>query len=333
MLLRTMHGLRATGIVLCLVFSRHAHAAADPGQSEPYTLENVQQFDLKSERGQIYRVSIALPSAKKPETGFPVIYVLDPDTAFATLLDSARAQAFSLGPAVIVGVGYPKPDTLARTFDLTPSDTDRSSLPASRFDPPYGPTGGAEHFRKFLVESVKPEVERRVAIDRNRQALFGHSFGGLFVLDTLFSTPDAFNTYVAGSPSVWWSDRLLLRKARGFIQDTDRLSKRRLLVTVGLLEQSVEPFEDRAIRASATPKDADELSAYNHGFVRNAAMVDGANAIADILDTVDDAALCVRLDEISGEGHMSVIPAYLSRGLRFSLLSGDNSRRPDCEEP
>ncbi|WP_201524826.1 alpha/beta hydrolase, partial [Bordetella pseudohinzii] len=32
-----------------------------------------------------------------------------------------------------------------------------------------------------------------------------HSYGGLFVLETLLNRPEAFQHYVAASPSLWWN--------------------------------------------------------------------------------------------------------------------------------
>ena len=38
-----------------------------------------------------------------------------------------------------------------------------------------------------------------------RATLFGHSLGGLFVLETLRADPTLFARWVAVSPSLWWS--------------------------------------------------------------------------------------------------------------------------------
>src|SRR5690606_6559257 len=44
-----------------------------------------------------------------------------------------------------------------------------------------------------------------VPIDESRQTLYGHSYGGLFVLHALRTQPGAFQRYVAASPSLWWN--------------------------------------------------------------------------------------------------------------------------------
>ena len=47
----------------------------------------------------------------------------------------------------------------------------------------------------------------------------GHSFGGISVIDALYTMPETFNAYIAIDPSLWWDNRLLLRQAQ------DRFSK------------------------------------------------------------------------------------------------------------
>ena len=43
-------------------------------------------------------------------------------------------------------------------------------------------------------------------------------FGGLFALYTLFNQPDAFQTYIASSPSLWWHDEYILQERDRFVQ-------------------------------------------------------------------------------------------------------------------
>jgi Putative esterase len=43
--------------------------------------------------------------------------------------------------------------------------------------------------------------------------LVGHSFGGLFAINTLLHHPDAFHAYVALDPSLWWDHRKVYSEA------------------------------------------------------------------------------------------------------------------------
>ena len=51
-------------------------------------------------------------------------------------------------------------------------------------------------------------------VDGGRRALWGHSYGGVLVLHALFTRPDAFSTYTAADPSLWWGQGWLLEEER-----------------------------------------------------------------------------------------------------------------------
>src|SRR5690348_11313525 len=62
------------------------------GVSHPVCMPRSMQWVLKSRAGRRYVISVALPRAPAPSSGYPVLYVLDPDSAFATLADAVRNQ-------------------------------------------------------------------------------------------------------------------------------------------------------------------------------------------------------------------------------------------------
>jgi predicted alpha/beta superfamily hydrolase len=49
-----------------------------------------------------------------------------------------------------------------------------------------------------------------------REALFGHSYGGLFALHALFTRPSSFDTFIAASPSIWWNNQFILEEEARF---------------------------------------------------------------------------------------------------------------------
>jgi len=79
---------------------------AEQSRPRPVAMDKAEQWTMRSKAGRIFEVSVARPSAAPPEHGYPVMYVLDPSTAFATLVDTVRNQEQMFGPVVIVGVGY-----------------------------------------------------------------------------------------------------------------------------------------------------------------------------------------------------------------------------------
>lgn len=46
--------------------------------------------------------------------------------------------------------------------------------------------GGADQFIAFLNSELKPEIAKQFPINSQQQSLYGHSFGGLFVLYHFF---------------------------------------------------------------------------------------------------------------------------------------------------
>ena len=283
---------------------------AEQSRPRPVAMDNAEQWTMRSKAGRVFEVSVARPSAAPPEHGYPVMYVLDPSTAFATLVDTVRNQEQMFGPVVIVGVGYASDaEGENRSYDLTPP-TDPKDLPPG---PPagWGATGGNDAFLSFIIDELKPAIAKATKVDPSRQALFGHSLGGLFVLHALFSRSDAFDTFIAGSPSIWWGKKSILREVPDFTasQEKTRVPKR-LLITVGELEGLGSPEE---IRLGAAMKlDADKL-------MRDAKQVANSADVARDLTTLVPYGLKVQRIVFADETHNSVIPAYLARGARFTL--------------
>ncbi|WP_291172549.1 alpha/beta hydrolase-fold protein [Hyphomicrobium sp.] len=271
---------------------------------------------MRSRSGAEFRVFISMPLHPAPETGYPVIYVLDANAVFGTMteavrLQSARPQATGVGPAVVVGVGYPTDlplDLERRTFDYTP-EVDRAALSVRPDGSEWPPTGGAGVFLSFIEDELKPMIAAEYPIDVRRQVLFGHSFGGLFALYALFRRPRAFQTYIAGSPSIWFGARAILEAERGF-EDIlgDGPHDISLMIAVGALEQSLSP-QERLMPGGAQ----------RAAWIDENRMVDNARELVDRLQRHAARGLRVAYEEFPGENHVSVIPTLISRALRFAL--------------
>ena len=72
--------------------------------------------------------------------------------------------------------------------------------------------GGLDDYLKTIETEVKPRVRAaadayHLKLNDDDQTLFGHSLGGLAVLEALFTEPKAFRTFVAASPRVWCAGR------------------------------------------------------------------------------------------------------------------------------
>lgn len=267
------------------------------------SLPNTREFILNSpETGRDYLIQVALPRGTQPENGFPVLYVLDGNVRFPLAL-AARENLFHGGrqddPStwMIVAIGYPgaeRLDRVARTEDYTPPASDLSDTG----DLSGHPQGGAGRFLTFIEQRLKPELVDRFPIDESRQALFGHSYGGLFTLYAMLERPQAFSDYIAISPSLWWNGLYLLHALdAGVERQAQALAGRRVLIGVGELEQSPQPGDEGTAQAARRQANA---------------MIDNAHAAAaELLDRV--AGLEVAYVCFPNENHGSVVwPAMRS---------------------
>ncbi len=270
----------------------------------PLAVPGAQQFDLRAGERE-YRVFVSVPAKPAPAAGYGVLYVLDGNAMFLTALESVRALERRPDvpkdlATVVVGIGYPEGTDIgtARTFDLTPAGSGNPRIKA--------PSGGADAFLDFIERDLKPKIAALAPVDPARQGIFGHSFGGLFVLHALASRPQVFQSYMAASPSVWFADPLI-RDALAQMLRTRKQGEPmpRLLVTAGEYEQTPSP----AMRVQ--PDAARMIS-----LLRDRRQVDSARAIAEL---VGQGGGETRFAEIAGEDHGSVIPAAISRAVYFML--------------
>jgi predicted alpha/beta superfamily hydrolase len=256
----------------------------------PVTLPQAWQRDFEAQDGSLYRLLISVPEGPAPARGFPVLVLVDghalfPVAATAARLQAQRPEATGVGPAVVIGIGYPD----ARPFDAERRQRDLLPVP-----------GGAARFLDMIVDEVLPAAAEIAPLDPARRALAGHSYGGLFVLHVLFTRPGLFESLVAGSPSIWWQDRAVLASEEAFRRGGSGPAGR-LLITVGSHEQ--------APVLAVTSQRAERLA--------QARMRDNAAEMAERL-TVSGRVAC-DFTEFPGENHISVIPSMLSRTVAFTL--------------
>lgn len=58
---------------------------------------------------------------------------------------------------------------------------------------------GADQFLDFITRELKPFIEKDYVV--RKRILFGHSFGGSFTIYAIINQPDAFDEYIASSPT------------------------------------------------------------------------------------------------------------------------------------
>jgi predicted alpha/beta superfamily hydrolase len=284
----------------------------------------VSESTLTSAKGSEYRILVSAPTGTPPQRGFPVIYVLDGDAWFAAAVEIAKMREYQkLTPAIIVGVGYPgrRFFDLRRSYDYTPPGSVDAEMKQAGIA-----LGGADEFLAFLNQKLKPWVRSRHRVDPDAEILFGHSFGGLFALHTLFTAPDSFDVYLAASPSILFSSHIVLKQEAAFLANPKR-SAVRVLLSAGELEypKISEPLKDDYRRYYAahpesipgqTPQQAaDELFA-SRPDDGNASMAGDARALAERLSK---AGVQATFAYFPGEEHLSAAISALNRGIPFAL--------------
>ena len=271
-------------------------------------LPNSRQWNMRATGSdREYAIFVAVPDGPVPDSGYAVIYVLDGNAMFLTATEAVRAYARRRDAgrdarAIVVGIGYPEGSDFLRErgFDLTP-DVHEERI--------SGPTGGAEAFLNFIEHDLKPRIAREFRVDPQRQALMGHSYGGLFTLGVLARHHEAFQTYVGMSSSFWFGGHDLSNRVAAFAQArAKQATPVRVLLTVGEFEQ--RPAPDEWVR---NPKRAAKMvrDLESRGQIKRAQ--EAARQLAQVPD------LLVDFHEIPGEDHGSVIPAAIGRGVDFIL--------------
>jgi len=279
---------------------------------------------IASAKGLEYRILVSAPSGPPPQRGFPVLYVLDGDAWFGTAIEIARMREYEkLAPAIIVGVSYPgrRFFDLRRSYDFTPPGSIDEEMREAG-----AAVGGADEFLAFLDEKLKPWVRQRYRVDPGAEILFGHSLGGLFALHALYTAPDSFDVYLIASPSILFSNHIVLKREAAFLANPKRTAVR-ALVTVGEFEYpkiSEALKDDYRRHYAAHPEDipgqtpqqaADELFARRPDD-GNATMAGDARGLAERLVK---AGVKARFAYFEGEEHMSAAVSALNRGIAFAL--------------
>lgn len=254
--------LATSALALCLLGASPGLAQTKAPPVPGYVLPDTETWELKGEDGYPYQIFVSRPAGPVPEGGYPVLTVLDGNAMFAGFAETRRMHEYMKtdpGKTLVVGVGYKtdKAYDIRRIYDLTGGPT------PPPWDVPLGkaPYGGWDKFLDFLTVKLRGELDRRYTVNRSRQALFGHSLGGLFAIHALFTRPDAFHAVIAASPSLFWHDREMQKEERDFaagLQSGKTEKVGRLMVVWGEREETILERWD----AEAFVRRMDPLSAW-----------------------------------------------------------------------
>ncbi|MFZ5394136.1 alpha/beta hydrolase [Acinetobacter seifertii] len=225
-------------ILSTLISSNVLAETSIQNQSKIVFQNNQAQFQIKSKNtGHDYLIQIYKPPVAPPQHGYPVLYLLDGNATFPSAVNIAQSigagsTKLGLDPLMIVAVGYPQ----QKTFDVQKRAYDYTPKPSSEFQAQGKyKYGGADQFIAFLNNELKPEIAQQFPINSQQQSIYGHSFGGLFVLYHFFQKPDAFQRYFAASPSLWFDQGMLFQQLKHW--QSQKSNHPLLITTVGTDEQ------------------------------------------------------------------------------------------------
>jgi len=242
---------------------------------------------------QEYQIFVALPFGyADSDEIYPVLYLLDANGNFGVVTETVRTLQFGgqFPELLIVGIGYPvnrfRETVFLRGRDMSPTENNewlqRVSKEIQLPLEPHG-TGGAANFLRFIREELTPLIHSIYRTNPDDQTLAGTSFGGLFALYTLFHSPDTFNRYMIGSPSIHWGEGVTFEYEANYAANNSDLAAR-VFMSVG----AAEPEH----------------------------MITDMEKMAKALRDRNYSSLELTTHVFDGETHLSVIPATMSRGLR-----------------
>lgn len=242
--------------------------------------------------GQRYEIRIH-GSDDVARTQGPVIWLLDAPMTWPPLHQAMDDDRLAVTVVAIDWHGDGPVDRRLRFRDFT-------TPPARPHDDPDAiDAGGADAFRSFLLDTLRPALADALPAGAHH-CLLGHSLSGLFVLDTLLARPEAFDRYIALSPSLWWDGAAILERVRA----ADRLGSARVLLRAGLGEQTAGPEKPESIDG---PREAATLGGRH--------MVTNMQAFAAELDA---RGMACDHDVLPDIGHHEMLAAAMPDALRFA---------------
>lgn len=171
--------------------------------------------------GEDRMINIYLPDNYNPNDAvrYPIVYVLDGgvDEDFFHIAGIVR---FSTQPwidrfprSIVVGIGG---NTRRRDFTFPVENTDfieKEGFQKASF-PSYG---GSDKYRTFMKNELIPYISGNYK-SNGKQTLIGESLAGILSVEILLKQPELFDDYIIISPSLWWGEESLLKKAEKFLQ-------------------------------------------------------------------------------------------------------------------
>lgn len=146
----------------------------------------------------IYTPSTIDDTAFFQRGAYPVIYLLDGDSQFATLQTMIQSLAVNEGNCalpqmIIVGI-LNTPNNRFKNMAENPADLTR-----------------------FFEKELFPYIEKKYPTAPYR-ILIGHSLGGLYSTSVLLHHKELFNAYISSDPSYWYNNASIIKETPQLLQ-------------------------------------------------------------------------------------------------------------------
>jgi predicted alpha/beta superfamily hydrolase len=169
-----------------------------------------------------HQLYISLPEnySKRDRISYPVLYVLDGQYSFYSILETKDALDVkkSIEEIIIVAVGSgldQKSWLKNRLCDYTPTmNTARERILEKRWGFATGElkSGGATKFLQSLKTEIIPFVEKNYKTNADR-GITGHSQGGLFTAFCFINSDGYFTRFGINSAAFYWDNKKVLTQA------------------------------------------------------------------------------------------------------------------------
>ncbi len=229
---------------------------------------------------------------------YPVLYCTDGNRNFNMVSNIVNVLSFpgnEIPKILVVDIGY-KIKGLEdwgawRNRDLLPTNDPQKDKEWENFlirlsgrNDIVSKSGGAQKFFDFIHDELIPYIESNYRVKQNDRTLIGYSHGGLFTLFSLFYSPETFQRYYAGSPSIYWDNKVLFKYEKEYAD---------------------------------THKDLPVILFMSFGSLEYKSFIADMYEMASRLESRNYPNLKLEIHVFEGETHTSCYPGGLSRALRI----------------
>ena len=184
----------------------------------PGRLERIESF-ASAILGNTRLVTVYLPAGydEHPERAYPVLYMQDGQNLFDAERAYIPGQHWRLREAADLAIGERTAAPMI-IVGIDHSDAGRMEEYTPVRDKRHNGGGRASDYERMLIEELKPRIDSqfRTLTDASNTAIGGSSLGGLLSLHATLAHRDVFGKAAVMSPSVWWSERAVLKNVDAF---------------------------------------------------------------------------------------------------------------------